>query len=37
MEVPGDHAVIDSSTRFGYYVATWDTPEEAEAFLAYRA
>lgn len=33
VEAVGSHRVIDSSSRYGYYITVWDSVEEAERFM----
>lgn len=33
VEAVGSHRVIDSSSRYGYYITVWDSIEEAERFM----
>ena len=33
VEAVGAHRVIDSSSRYGYYITVWDSIEEAERFM----
>lgn len=34
MVEPGSHSVVDSSSRYGYYITMWDSIEDAKRFMS---